>query len=325
MLQETGDGAGSDRTDRLDCSEASDGGLMVVDATGHATAIDLEAVAASSKTLSFNQRFTRMWHIPDNTLDRIRAEHELRLALEREEIEVYLQPQADVRTNRLVGAEALARWRHPERGLVLPDEFIPIAEESGLIISLGEQVLRTVCRQVVQRRRRRLPPMRIAVNLSAVQFQDPALVATVAGALNEADLEPSMLEFEVTESTAMRHAALAGQVMRELASLGVTISLDDFGTGYSSLQYLKEFPLDALKIDRSFVQEVGINQNSTAIVSAVIAIGESLDLNVIAEGIETTNQLSTLRQRNCPWYQGYLLARPMPAEAFDALLERQAA
>ena len=300
-------------------------GLLLIDGSGRISALDLETVAHTDRTLGLNQRFARMWAIPDNTLERIKVEHELRRALEREEFDVYLQPQAEIGTNQVVGAEALVRWHHPERGLVLPDEFIPVAEESGLIIQLGEQVLRAACEQAVRREQGGLPPVRISVNLSAVQFREPSLAGLVAAVLKEVGLEPCMLELEITESTAMRHAALAVEVIRDLASLGVKISLDDFGTGYSSFQYLKEFPIDALKIDRSFVSGVTVEPNDAAIVAAVIAIGQSLGLKVIAEGIETAGQLAFLAERGCDWYQGFLLGRPMPVEAFDSMLKRQAA
>jgi EAL domain-containing protein (putative c-di-GMP-specific phosphodiesterase class I) len=300
-------------------------GLMVIDANGQVGTFDPRLIANAERTLQLNQRFGRTWQVSDGTLDRMKIEQDLRRAIERGEFEVYLQPQADVVSNEVVGAEALVRWHHPERGVVLPEEFIPIAEESGLIVQIGEQVLRAACRQAVARRRVGARPVRIAVNLSAVEFHRPNLVGAVEAALGEAGLDPSMLELEITESTAMSHAALAGQVMRDLVSLGVKLSLDDFGTGYSSLQYLKDFPIDALKIDRSFVSGVTAGPKDAAIVATIIGIGHSLGLKVIAEGIETNGQLSFLRERGCEWYQGFLLGRPMPAGAFDSMLTRQAA
>jgi EAL domain-containing protein (putative c-di-GMP-specific phosphodiesterase class I) len=302
-----------------------DDGLLVVDASGQVAPVDLGSLARGGKTIGLNQRFARMWQVSDNTLERLKIEQELRRGLERDEFEVYLQPQADVETNQVVGAEALVRWRHPERGLVLPDDFIPIAEETGLIVQLGERVLRAALEQAARRQQRSMTGLRISVNLSTVQFRDPNLASMVSDAVDEAGLDPRVLELEITESTAMCQAALAVEVMRDLASLGVKLSLDDFGTGYSSLQYLKEFPIHALKIDRSFVSGVTADANSAAIVGAVVAIGQSLGLTVIAEGIETAPQLAFLKEQGCAWYQGFLLGRPMPAEAFDSMVRRQAA
>lgn len=306
-------------------SEPPQEGLLMVDAEGLVTPLDLKAITHNRRTMELNQRFTPLWEVPDNTLQRIKVEHELRRALVRGEFEVYLQPQADVETNRILGAEALVRWRHPERGLILPDEFIPIAEESGLILELGEVVLRAACGQAARREAAGLPEVRIAVNISAVQFREPSLAGTVAGVLHETGLDPCLLELEITESTAMRHAVLARDILRDLTALGVKVSLDDFGTGYSSLQHLKELPIHALKIDRSFVSGVTVEANAAAIVRAIIAIGRCLGLKVIAEGIETYGQLAFLKDRACDWYQGFLLGRPMPEEAFSSLLERHAA
>jgi EAL domain-containing protein (putative c-di-GMP-specific phosphodiesterase class I) len=311
---------------RLAAAEFDAGdGLFVVDASGGRAPVDLRALAQRSKSLPLNQRFARVWEVSENTLERIKLEQELRRGIERDEFEVHLQPQADLRTGQIVGAEALVRWRHPERGLVLPDDFIPVAEESGLIVPLGERVLRIACEQAVRRERQGLPSVRIAVNLSTVQFREPGLTAMVSNALDETNLEPHLLELEITETAAMRHAALAVEIMCDLASLGVTLSLDDFGTGYSSLRYLKEFPLDALKVDRSFVSGVTFDANSAAIVAAVAAMGHTLGLKVIAEGIETAAQLTSVRERGCDWYQGFLLGRPMSGEAFDCILGQQAA
>jgi EAL domain-containing protein (putative c-di-GMP-specific phosphodiesterase class I) len=300
-------------------------GLLVIDASGAAAPVDLGALARTSKSLPFNQRFARMWEISDNTLERIKLGQELRRGIERDEFEVYVQPQADLRTGRIVSAEALVRWRHPERGLLLPQDFIPVAEESGLIVLLGERVLRIACEQAAQRERQGLRSVRIAVNLSAVQFHEPGLAGTVSKALDDTGLDPRLLELEITETAAMHHAALAVEVMHDLVSLGITLSLDDFGTGYSSLRYLKEFPIHALKVDRSFVSGVTFDANSAAIVAAVVAIGHALELKVIAEGIETREQLISVTERGCDWYQGFLLGRPMPSEAFDSMLVRRAA
>ena len=300
-------------------------GLLLVDASGGTAPVDLRALVRTNKSLPLNQRFARLWDVSENTVGRIKLEQELRRGIERNEFEVHLQPQADLRTGQVVGAEALVRWQHPERGLLLPEEFIPVAEESGLIVPLGERVLRIACEQGVQREKLGLPPVRIGVNLSAVQFHEPGLAGMVSTALDRSGLDPRLLELEITETTAMRNAEMAVEVMRGLTPLGITLSLDDFGTGYSSLQYLKEFPLDGLKVDRSFVSCMTHDRNSAAIVAAVVAIGHALGLRVIAEGIETAAQLTSVKERGCDWYQGFLLGRPMPGEAFDAILGQHAA
>jgi EAL domain-containing protein (putative c-di-GMP-specific phosphodiesterase class I) len=300
-------------------------GLCLIDAAGQIAPLDLDTITHTDRALRLNQRFARLTQVPDGTLERIKIEHELRRALERKEFEVYLQPQAAIGTNQIVGAEALVRWRHPERGIIEPDDFVPVAEESGLIIQLGEQVLRKACEEAVSREDAGLPAVRIAVNISAIQFREASLTQRVAAVLDDTGLDPRMLDLEITESAAMRHAALAVDIIHDLASLGVTISLDDFGRGYSSLEYLREFPIHALKIDRSFMRGVTVEPDNAAIVEAIIAIGASFGLKVIAEGIETAGQLAFLRERGCGWYQGFLLGRPMPTEAFNSMIRRQAA
>jgi EAL domain-containing protein (putative c-di-GMP-specific phosphodiesterase class I) len=300
-------------------------GLFIVNAAGDRAPVDLRALARTSKSLPLNQRFARMWEISDATLARFKLEQELRGGIERDEFELHLQPQADLRTGQILGAEALVRWRHPERGLVMPDDFIPVAEESGLIVELGEHVLRMACQQAMSRETRGLPPVRVAVNLSAVQFVAPGLAGMVSNTLDETHLDPRLLELEITESAAMGDAARAVKVMSDLAELGVTLSLDDFGTGYSSLRYLKEFPIHALKVDKSFVSGVTFDANSAAIVAAVVAVAHTLGLKVVAEGVETAAQLRSVRDRGCDLYQGMLLGRPMPSESFDWMLGHQAA
>lgn len=297
----------------------------MVNASGVMTPVDVQALTRRNKSLSFNQRFTRMWEIPANTLERIKLEQEIRRGLERDEFEVYVQPQADLKTGRVVGAEALVRWRHPERGLVLPLDFISVAEESGLIVQLGERVLRTACEQAVRREKQGYPSLRTAVNLSSVQFHEPGLAGMVSNVLDETGLDPRLLELEITETAAMQHAAAAAEIMHDLASIGIALSLDDFGTGYSSLQYLKEFPIHGLKVDQSFVSGITFDANSKAIVAAVVAIGHTLGLRVIAEGIETNEQLISVKERGCDWYQGFLLGAPMSGEAFDSILSHRAA
>ncbi|MBI2912884.1 MAG: EAL domain-containing protein, partial [Chloroflexi bacterium] len=255
-------------------------------------------------------------------LERLALENSLRHALQRDEFVLHYQPQFDVRNGRIVGVEALLRWQHPQRGLVLPGEFIPLAEETGLILPLGEWVLRTACAQHKAWQATGLPPLRVAVNLSARQFLQSNLVQVVVRTLNESGLDPRYLELEITESVASQNADFAILVLRELRDMGVRISVDDFGAGYSSLSYLKDFPIHTLKIDRSFVRDLTTDPNDAAIASAIIALAHSLGLNVVAEGVETEEQLAFLKERQCDEFQGYLLARPMPAETLQKMLAR---
>ncbi|MEX0786939.1 MAG: EAL domain-containing protein, partial [Dehalococcoidia bacterium] len=216
------------------------GGMVILDDLGQIASLQRASAGLPRLARSFplNQRFAGLWEIPDSALQRMLIENDLRRALDRGEFDVYLQPQADVRTGVILGVEALARWQHPQRGLVLPEEFIPPAEQLGLISQLDGQVLRMACRQSRAREDAGLPSLRLAVNLSAPQFQDPHLVETIAAALDECRLPPHSLEVEITETVAMKNAAFAIEVLTDLRALGVDIALDDFGTGYSSLQYL---------------------------------------------------------------------------------------
>lgn len=251
---------------------------------------------------------------------RVTLEKELRHAVEREEFLVYYQPQVDVETGQIVGMEALVRWQHPEGGLVPPDDFIPNVEETGLIVPLGEWVLRTACAQTRAWQEASLPPVRVSVNLSARQFQQANLVEMVAAAPRETGLAPEWLELEITESTAMRDLDFTATKLAALREMGVRVSLDDFGTGYSCLDYLKRFPIDGVKIDRSFVRGITVDSDDTAIVAAVIGLARSLNLRTTAEGVETEEQLAFLRQRHCDEIQGYLFSKPVPAEEFEGML-----
>ncbi|MEC4719047.1 EAL domain-containing protein [Noviherbaspirillum sp. CPCC 100848] len=248
--------------------------------------------------------------------EHVRMENDLRRALERNELEVYYQPQARVNSGRIVGAEALVRWRHPTRGMVSPAEFIPLAEETGLINPLGEWVLRTACRQLQAWTEAGLPPIRVAVNLSVKQLLKKDFAASVEQALNDTFVHPSMLELEITESTLMENAQDTLEALHRLRDLGVRLSIDDFGTGYSSLSYLKRFPVDIIKIDRSFVRDVPHDADDAAIVTGIIALAHSLRLEVVAEGVETASQLEFLQERSCDMMQGYYLSKPVPAEQF---------
>ncbi|MDP2674960.1 MAG: PAS domain S-box protein [Dehalococcoidia bacterium] len=254
--------------------------------------------------------------------ERLALENSLRHALERGEFVVHYQPQVNIETGRIVGVEALVRWQHPERGLVSPLEFIPVAEETGLIVPLGAWVLRTACAQNRAWQDAGLPPMRMAVNLSARQFQRRDLLDTVASALAETGLPPQYLQLEITEGAAMQDVDLTLAILRELREAGVQISIDDFGTGHSSLSYLKRFPIDVIKIDQSFVQDLTIDPNNAAIASTIIVMAHALNLTVIAEGVETAEQLAFLRERECDEMQGFLFSRPAPAPELDQMLRR---
>jgi diguanylate cyclase (GGDEF)-like protein/PAS domain S-box-containing protein len=254
--------------------------------------------------------------------ERLALESSLRRAVEREEFAVHYQPQVNIETGRIVGVEALVRWRHPQQGLVSPLEFIPVAEETGLIVPLGAWVLRTACTQNRAWQDAGLPPMRMAVNLSARQFQRHDLLDTVAAALAESGLPPQYLQLEITEGAAMQDVDLTLAILRELKDTGVQVSIDDFGTGHSSLSYLKRFPIDVVKIDQSFVQDLTVDPNDAAIASTIIVMAHALNLKVIAEGVETAEQLAFLRERACDEMQGFLFSRPKPAPELDQMLRR---
>jgi len=241
-------------------------------------------------------------------------EQQLRLAVQRQEFVLYFQPKVDVQNRKISGVEALVRWQHQERGLISPLDFIPLAEETGLILPIGEWVLRTACLQNKAWQEAGYPPFRIAVNLSAKQFRQPELAERVAEILSECGMEGKWLELEITESVVMQDVHHTLQILEELHSMGIGLSLDDFGTGYSSLSYLKRFPIQTMKIDQSFVREIPENPEDVAIVSTIIALAKHLKLRIIAEGVETSEQLSFLQEQDCEEAQGYFFSRPLPAE-----------
>src|SRR3954468_18104380 len=256
--------------------------------------------------------------------DRLALEHALRRALERKEFALHFQQKVDLRSGSVIGAEALVRWLHPEWGLVRPARFIPIAEETGLIVQIGEWVIHEACRQATAWLEAGLNPGVVSVNLSARQFRAEGLGRTVAAALEETRLDPSQLEMELTESMVMHNVETAIATLQGLKSLGVLLSVDDFGTGYSSLSYLKDLPIDALKIDRSFVRDIrsGSEAEDGVLAQAIISLGHALHLKVIAEGVETDAQLHFLKRHGCDQVQGFLYGEPVPPMQFAQLLER---
>jgi diguanylate cyclase (GGDEF)-like protein/PAS domain S-box-containing protein len=256
-----------------------------------------------------------------HTLARLALESSLRRALDRNEFELYYQAKINLGTSRMAGMEALLRWRHPDLGMVPPTQFIPIAEEVGLIGSIGQWVIRSACQQNKAWQDLGYPPMRVAVNLSARQFTEENLVQSIAAILEETRLDPAWLELEITESMIMHNVATTMQKLTTLGDMGIRIAIDDFGTGHSSLAYLKRFPIDTLKIDPSFVSDLTRSTEDKTITAAIITMGKSLDLIVVAEGVETAEQLDFLRAHGCDEFQGYYAHKPMPAGEFARLLQ----
>ncbi|NRF65699.1 EAL domain-containing protein [Aquincola sp. S2] len=258
-----------------------------------------------------------------HTLERLAFESSLRRALEGQQFRVHYQPKVDCKTGHIIGVEALLRWKHPDFGPVPPSKFIPVAEENGLIVPIGRWVLETACRQHVSWREMGLPPLRMAVNLSARQFYHEALLSDVRSILAETGMAPAFLELEITESMLMRDAGKASEVLRAFKTLGIRLSLDDFGTGYSSLSNLKRFPIDTIKVDRSFVRELPSNAEDRAITDAVIAMGKTLNMTIVAEGVETQGQIEFLRDHACDEFQGYYFSKAVPATTITDLLAAQ--
>jgi diguanylate cyclase (GGDEF)-like protein len=253
-------------------------------------------------------------------LQRLALETALRRALEQEEFEVFYQPQIETDSGRIVGMEALVRWPHSELGMIPPADFIPVAEDTGLIVPLGEWILRTACLQTRSWHDEGFTALRVSVNLSARQFQQQNLSETVIRILQETGLNANDLELELTESSIMRNIESAIKTLGELKAMGVTISIDDFGTGFSSLGYLKSLPIDVLKIDKSFVRDVTTNPDDASLAMAIITLAHNLRLRVIAEGVETEEQLKFLHLLRCDEWQGYLFSKPVPADVFGRLL-----
>jgi diguanylate cyclase (GGDEF)-like protein len=288
---------------------------------------DAETLIKSADTAMYhakeNGRNNYQFFSRDMTLravERQAIESDLRRALERQEFVLHYQPKINLETGAITGVEALVRWRHPNRGLLLPVHFISIAEDCGLIVPIGRWVLREACTQAKAWLDAGLPPVGMAVNISAVEFRSKGFLESIFSILADTRLEPRYLELELTESVLMRNTASATSLLHSLKRIGVRLAVDDFGTGYSSLSYLKQFPIDTLKIDQSFVHDVAANADDATILSAVISMGRGRQQRVIAEGIETWTQLAFLQSQHCNEGQGYYFRSPMPAEDFGQLL-----
>ena len=255
--------------------------------------------------------------------ERLALENHLRRAVDQNEFILYYQPQLDARNHRITGVEALLRWHHPDLGLVSPNNFIPHLEESGLIEEIGDWLLETACRQSREWHDTGWSYLHMSVNISGRQFNNPNFISSVHNIISTTNINPEFLELEITESMLMRNASATINALHSLNELGVRFAIDDFGTGHSSLSYLRRFPIDTIKIDRSFIHDVTENPDDAAIVSAIIVMAQSLSLNVIAEGIETQEQVEFLSSRNCHYLQGNLISRPLPAEEMTELLRKQ--
>ncbi|NOU93839.1 EAL domain-containing protein [Paenibacillus sp. LMG 31456] len=261
--------------------------------------------------------------VTSDSLQRLELEYDLRKALKRDEFELYYQPQYNIQTNQLIGMEALIRWHHPERGMVPPGKFIPLAEETGLIVPIGDWVIRTACLQNKQWQDAGMPPITVSVNLSLRQFQKHNLIGDIVKTLKETGLDPRYLELEITESMAMDNIERVIRKLNELKDLGIRISMDDFGTGYSSLQYLRKIPIHKLKIDQSFIRDITQDPDNAAIVSTIIAMANHLKLEVVAEGVETLEDLRFLLNKDCRHAQGYYFSKPLPKDQFEQHFRQQ--
>ena len=285
--------------------------------------MNAETAMANAKRAGGNGHRLYVKEMNASSAERIAMESELRHAVERDQLFLQFQPCIDAAGLHTTGVEALVRWRHPERGLIPPDRFIPIADESGLIVDIGEWVLRKACHQAKAWHDQGYADLSVSVNVSAVQFGQPRLLDVVNRALADSGLRPQALTLEITESVVMHDAETAVGMLRALKHMGVKLSIDDFGTGYSSLSYLKRFPIDILKIDKSFVRTLGVNEEDTAIVHAIMALAKSLRLTTIAEGVETEMQMQLLQKEQCDRFQGFHFSRPVDSEVLTERLARE--
>ena len=288
---------------------------------------DFDSLLQKADTAMYNAKDAgrNTYRFFDDRMNRQAREHlmlqnRLHQALYRAELQLHYQPQLDADSGKVTGVEALLRWHNPELGDISPARFIPVAEDSGLIVPIGAWVIEQACRQAQTWRQAGLPDITMSVNLSALQFRRAGLIETVAGALARSGLSPQLLELELTESILLQDVENTLDTVRQLKALGIRLAIDDFGTGYSSLSYLKRFAVDRLKIDQSFVRDIHTDPDDAAIVSAIIQLARSLRLGIIAEGVETAEQLAFLREAGCSEVQGYLFSRPLAPAAMDAFL-----
>jgi diguanylate cyclase (GGDEF)-like protein len=309
--------------DKKDCHVTLSIGISIFPADGSDSQSLLKTADVAMYRAKETGRNNYQYYLPSmnvHTLERLELESDLRRALERGEFFLHYQPKVEIASGLITGFEALLRWKHPVRGLVPPLDFIPLAEETGLIVPIGEWVLAAACARSNIWQGRGLPRLSVAVNLSARQFADSMLVAKLTRIIHASGLDPACLELEITESVVMANGECAVAVLDKLKSIGVQIAIDDFGTGYSSLAYLKRFPIDTLKVDRSFIRDIPANSGDMKITRAIVAMAHGLRLSVVAEGVETAEQLQFLRSLSCDAVQGYFLYRPLPEdEVADAL------
>ena len=282
-----------------------------------------EAAMYAAKKTGHNSFLLHSDETKTQSIERLMLETGLRRALERNEFVLHYQAKRELDGGLISGVEALLRWQHPDLGLLLPNQFVPLAEEIGLIVPIGRWALETACAQNMQWQRQGLPAIRIAVNLSARQFADLDLLGDIRRALDVSGMPPQLLELEITESLVMQDLSRTVRLLHDIKNLGITLSIDDFGTGYSSMSMVRELPIDGLKIDRSFVREIGRDAEGKAIISAIIALGRALELTVVAEGVETKEQEAFLREQKCDEEQGFLISAPLLAEDFAAFLAEQ--
>jgi diguanylate cyclase (GGDEF)-like protein len=297
-----------------------DDGRRVDDLLAHA-----ESAMASAKKRGGNSAEFFRREMTDSMQERLALENDLRRAVAAGEFEVWFQPELSAKSGRIATAEALLRWRHPQRGVIGPASFIPLAEETGLMIPLGEWVIREVCRLASQWQVNGSMPIRVAVNLSATQFRHQNLLEVIRSALETSGLNASFLEVELTESSVMTNPEESAGVLKQLRRMGISVAIDDFGVGYSSLSYLRRFPIDKLKIDRSFVRDLPTSATDESIVKAIISLAHSVSLQVVAEGVETEEQLEFIRLLGCDLWQGYYCCEPQPANVFSETLGQQLA
>jgi len=309
---------------RNDCHVTLSIGISVFPSDGNDSQALLKAADAAMYRAKELGRNNYQYYLPSmnvHTVERLELESDLSRALERGEFLLYYQPKVEVATGLITGVEALLRWKHPVRGLVQPMDFIPLAEETGLIVPIGEWVLATACARIKAWQDQGLTRLEIAVNLSARQFADSMLLPKLTQIIHSSGLAPSSLELEITESVVMSHGEGAVAVLGKLKSIGVRIAIDDFGTGYSSLAYLKCFPIDTIKVDRSFIRDIPGDSGDMKIMRAIIAMAHGLRLKVVAEGVETADQLTFLRAQRCDAVQGYFLYRPLPEDEVADVLK----